>query len=119
MIEETQTGLAGEHSRWWYVTAFILVWSMVSTVLFTSYLLGFEWVGPTIVVLTYLSMVILLLNPIAIYFDATAINRSGNEWQPNTILYVAGAVAGLVVPFLEFVVSLVYLLRRHRYLGTP
>lgn len=92
---------------------------MVSTVLFTGYLLGVAWVGPTIVLLTYLSMVMLHPNPIAIYFDATAINRSSNEWQPNTVLYVASAVAGLVVPFLEFGVSLVYLLRRHRYLGTP
>ncbi len=106
-------------SRWWYVPAFVLGWSVLGLGLFAGYLLGFRWLGALIAALAYVAIAMLLLHPFAIYFDATTIAETGGEWQPNTMLYVAGAILGIVVPFLQVIVAVVYLHRRHRYVGTP
>lgn len=106
-------------SRWWYVPAFVVGWSMLSIVLLASYLLGLRWLGVFIVPLAYVAVAMLLLNPFAIYFDATTVSQAGGEWQPNTTLYVAGAIVSIFVPPLQVIVALVYLSRRHRYVGTP
>ena len=106
-------------SRWWYVPAFVLGWSVLSLVFLAGYLLGARWLGALIGGLAYVAVGMLLLHPFAIYFDATTIAEAGSEWQPNTMLYVAGASLGIVVPFLQVIVAVVYLHRRHRYVGTP
>lgn len=106
-------------SRWWYVSAFVVAWSVLGLVLLAGYLLGLRWLGALIVVIAYVAVAMLLLHPFAIYFDATTIAESGGVWKPNTTLYVAGAIAGIVVPLLQVIVAVVYLYRRHEHVGTP
>ena len=106
-------------SNWWYVVGFVALWAPISTILFALYLLPFRSVGSIIVPLTYLAIVMLLLLPVALFFDIRAVNRSGGDWSPNVALYVVAATIGLVATILSFVVAVVYLYRRHRYVGIP
>lgn len=117
----SRAGVSGTRlvgSRWWYVPAFVVAWLVLGIFLLAGYLLGVRWLGAFIVVIAYIAVATSLFHPFAIYFDATTIAESGGEWQPNTTLYVAGAVLGIVVPFLQVIVAVVYLHRRHRYVGS-
>lgn len=52
--------------------------------------------------------------PLSAYFDTQYLQHTTN-WEPNTALWVIG----LVVWFLNILLGIVYLIRRHETLGTP
>lgn len=106
-------------SNWWYVVGFVALWAPVSTILFVLYVASLNWLGSLIAPLTYLAIIMLLLLPVALYFDISAINRSGVDWAPNRTLYVLAATIGIVATVISFVVAVVYLYRRHQHVGIP
>lgn len=119
MSNSAQSTEEAVRSNWWYVVGFVALWAPISTVLFALYLLSFKSVGSIIVPLAYLAIIMLLLLPVALYFDIRAVNRSCGDWSPNVALYVGAATIGIVATILSFVVAVVYLYRRHRYVGIP
>lgn len=56
-----------------------------------------------------LGLLFLVLNPVAIYLDAQAVNEAGLEWEPNAPLYAIGSV------FLGGLVPLHYLYKRYQH----
>lgn len=106
-------------SIWWYGVAFAAVWGLFAWVLFLFYVSTVGAQGGPSAELTLLSIAILAVNPLAIYLDVGAIQRSGNDWSPNERRYLAAALVGIPTTAFSTFVAVAYLYRRHQHVGTP
>jgi hypothetical protein len=70
--------------------------------------------GPLGTVLAFVTLFAWIGLPVTVYYDAQYV-RANARWNPNTTLW---AVL-LAVPFVNILVALVYLYRRHEVLGVP
>lgn len=95
--------------NWWYAVAFgVATWVLyilIASVVSDGLLFGLG---------AFLALVGWIAMPVAIYFDAKYV-RANARWNPNTALYVVGAIVLLA----NVVTGLVYLYRRHETLGEP
>jgi len=133
-------------SRWWYwlvadvvigVVGLLAGYAVAVLVLFAG--AGFALGGPRavfglsvvtllIVVLPLLALffvwlIVGLVTPFALYFDAEAIATADADWEPDPTLYAGAGAVGLFanptgVP-LQPAVAAYYLYRRHKHVGTP
>lgn len=88
------------------------------------------------VLLFLVGMVLTLVFPVAIYFDAEAVERVGSrqtegasggtprdrasgDWQPDPALYGLLGLAGIVAQPLQVPLAVYYLYKRHQSLGRP
>ena len=65
-------------------------------------------------------LVVFVMLPIALFFDARAVQEADVEWNPDPIVYaLVTLLQFFVTPLVGLVVSLYYLYRRHEVLGVP
>ena len=128
-----------DDSRWWLpIVVYVLV-----TPLVLLYVFGIEPDGPGIAVAVLLLFCLVVAAIAAVgslVKDAGTLVDARAAWQPLSVVYVAGSVSAYALVYLiaslrqsthppgdamyGFVValwvsSLVYLIKRHRYIGTP
>lgn len=66
------------------------------------------------------ALAIFVLLPVALYFDAKAVDESAFDWNPDPFVYaLLAAMQFFVTPVIGFVVALYYLYHRHRVVGVP
>jgi len=119
MAIEDQSDPTAVNSIWWYAVVFAGVWGLVAWLLFMFHVgTGGAPDGPS-AELVVLAIAVLAVNPVAIYLDVGAIERSGVDWSPNVRLWVAAAIVGIPATLFSTFVAVVYLYHRHRHVGTP
>lgn len=65
-------------------------------------------------------VIVFTMLPVALWFDASAINEAHLEWEPDPVVYALVSLLQFVVtPLVGLVVALYYLYRRHQTLGVP
>lgn len=129
-------------SRWWYWVLAVPVYFAVVAVLGAAVLLfvflGVLGVGLTgepalgglfvvavglgFVLLALPGLLIAVLFPVGIYFDADAVSDLEDvDWEPDPVVYGLVALAAVLVTnfLLSVPVALYYLYRRHEALGVP
>lgn len=129
-------------SRWWYWIALYVVSAIVviPLVITISLLIaiavligigsgsvpGIVWVFSIAIFMIVLSalafgvLVVFLLLPIALYFDARAIGTTSTAWDPDPVIYaVLAALQFIVTPIAGLIVAVYYLYRRHVEIGIP
>jgi hypothetical protein len=100
---------------WWYIVAgqclFLAVFALATA--------GFGF-DPTSAVLAVPNAALLLAYPFAMWGDAGYVRATSSTWQPDRWISLGAAVFVVAtVGVGTFLVSPVYLYRRHRHLGTP
>lgn len=106
--------------KWWVPVALIptvyLLWTCVTLLnIWLTPFLGIRFSGALVVlasVLIAVSYLLALFAPFALYHDRSLVSEQ-SEWTPS-LLYLL-----VFVPHLNVAVSTVYLIRRHRFAGTP
>lgn len=71
------------------------------------------------VALVVIGLVVTLVFPLAIYFDADEITGRSTEWQPDPTLYGLLGLAGVVAQPLQVPLAVYYLYKRHEAVGQP
>ena len=103
--------------NWWIV---ILLEALVLPVAFPlGFLIGFiegfvgQWFGDLLVYLfAGIVLIVYILTPLAIYHDRDVVREKSN-WTPSVFYYAS------IIPPLGYLLSTVYIIRRHIVLGIP
>lgn len=67
-----------------------------------------------------LGLAIFVVLPVALYFDAAAVEEAPVDWDPDPFVYaLLAAMQFFVTPVIGFVVAVYYLYRRHTAVGVP
>ncbi|MFD1513955.1 hypothetical protein [Halomarina rubra] len=126
-------------SNWWQLVAlagafFVLAYLVglfVFVAVFASFLFGvaggppellvggFGLVFVVVAVFVLAGIVLGLLLPVALYYDAAAVDEAAVGWSPDPTLYAVVGVAGLFVQGLQPAVAFYYLYKRRQAVGTP
>lgn len=133
----------GVASRWWYwiaaypvvvllvlpVIAFIGVVALVPlaivgpdapmapTLVWTLFVI---FAGIIVFVLLVGLLAVFVMLPIALFFDAKAVQASAIDWDPDPIVYAVLALLQFVItPIIDLIVAVYYLYRRHDIVGVP
>ena len=73
-----------------------------------------------VVLLALPLVVVFVLLPVALFFDARAVTAAAGEWQPDPYVYGLVALLQFVLsPIVGFVIAVYYLYRRHQAVGIP
>ena len=104
-------------SRWWIVIVLraavlpVLILSVSTPYLLRRTIPFGHWLAGVLIVITW---TIVLLSPIAVYFDRKYIS-SVSEWVSTGLYYL------MIIPVygIGTVLALHYLYSRHKYVGTP
>lgn len=96
---------------WWTVVAGYLVVGAVAIALSAVVPMAGVSVGGVAVLLFGLT-------PVALYKDAAYVRSTDSDWRPNPVNYYLGAVFGTFLFFLVVPLSIYYLFRRNRHVGT-
>jgi len=119
MGEDEAAGPAPVNSIWWYAIGFSAVWGLVAWLVFLFYVGTAGADGGPSTELLVLSVAVLAVDPVAIWLDVGAIERSGVDWNPNARLWIAVAVLGIPATLFTSFVAGAYLFYRHRHVGLP
>lgn len=119
---EPETSVQGLDSRWWYwpaaTTALTVLLLAVGGYALYSYSAGdpsaVYGLAFQLVNMLLLLVLVSLISLYAIYRDAKAIEETDSNWQPFWLGYLL--LGAFVSPLLP---SVVYVVQRHRHLGTP
>jgi hypothetical protein len=136
-------------SRWWYgvalqpitVLLFIGLFALVGTGVLQMAGTFPDAVKLFLLIVVGIPLLVIVIGgfiggplfPVALFLDARAVRRADLEWKPNPYLYavlgltqLVALIGGRFVPFdrrilfvAAFVIAVVYLYRRHVYVGTP
>jgi len=131
-------------SRWWYWVAALPAYYVVGTVVgfivgVAVFLLaltgaatmepamgapmgvgfGFAGVFVLAVLLAGVGLLLSVVFPLAVYYDATAVAEAPGSWDPDPALYGLLALAGLVAQPLQVPLAVYYLYKRHGAVGVP
>ncbi|MCG1004330.1 MULTISPECIES: hypothetical protein [Halobacterium] len=135
---------ATPNSKWWYWVAAVPLYYVVGTVLgfflaiavfaFTvtgmgtmehaarmpmSAGFGFAGIFLVFVALAGVGLLLSLVFPFAIYYDASAVADAPGSWNPDPELYGILGLAGLVAQPLQVPLAVYYLYKRHESVGVP
>ncbi|MCD2198987.1 hypothetical protein LPA44_03620 [Halobacterium sp. KA-4] len=140
---------ANPESGWWYWVAAVPVYYVIGTVLgfvvglaaFAFALTGMGTMDPgtmepgmglpmgvgfgfagvfvLVFVLAAVGLLLSLVFPLAIYYDATAVEDAPGRWNPDPVLYGLLGLAGLVAQPLQVPLAVYYLYKRHESVGVP
>ncbi|MWG34446.1 hypothetical protein [Halomarina oriensis] len=80
---------------------------------------GFGLAFLVFVLLALVGLVLSLLLPVALYFDAQAVTEANVGWRPDPTLFAGVAALGLFVQIVQPAVAFYYLYKRRQAVGTP
>jgi hypothetical protein len=118
-VQDWGAGYLPDDDEWWMLVAAPL---LGTTFLFAAFIIMYIYgtiisplsFGTVVIILSLCFSVILLTNvllPIGLYFDTDYIRQTA-EWDPQTGLYLAGALISLIVPPFADMTAIVYLYHR-------
>lgn len=125
--EESATARSAE-SGWWYVLVVTpmvaslvgVVGAAVGTTALVAPAADLSTYAPAYFALGLMTLPLVVLYPLAVYRDATAVARSGVDWSPSPRRYTAAALLSVATAFaLSIPLNAYYLRERRRRLDHP
>lgn len=117
MGEDRDSSDEGSESHWWIFIAIhpaFLLFAITYTIISRFFFWGSPWIFIGILI-----PIASILFPIALYFDTKYVENTTNRWEPNVGLWMGLAGVGVIVPFIQDILAIIYIYKRHKYLGTP